>query len=92
MLTSYSKAPWEIRRLPVLADTKYNTSRIVDIYSKAGDIGQYSTFFGLVPDHKIGISVLAAGDNPTLQVLPLKDLVLDIFVSRPSLCSHFTVD
>lgn len=60
---------------------EYNTSRIVDIYSKAGDVGVYSTFFALDPDHKIGITVLAAGDNPTFQVLPLKDLMLDVFVS-----------
>lgn len=63
----------------MLANT--NTSRIVDIYAKGGDIGQYSTFFGVVPDHKIGVTVLAAGDIPTFTVLPLKDLVLDIFVS-----------
>lgn len=78
--------------MPVLADTRNNTSRIVDIYSKGGDIGRYSTFFGLVPDHKIGITVLAAGDNPTFLVLALKDLIMDTFVSRPNERSYFAID
>ncbi|KAH8703424.1 putative penicillin-binding protein [Talaromyces proteolyticus] len=72
-------APWEIYRLPTLINTILNTSRIVDTYSKSGDVGQYSTYFGLVPDYNIGITVLAAGDNPNSQVAPVRGTLVDIF-------------
>ena len=62
-------------------DPTLNSTRIVDIYSKAGDVGVYSTFFGLVPDHELGITVLAAGADPNGQVQPLKSIVSEIFVS-----------
>ena len=52
---------------------------LVDTYSKSGDVGLYSTFFGLVPDYNIGISVLAAGDNPNRQVPPVRGPLIDIF-------------
>jgi hypothetical protein len=61
---------------------KLGTSRIVDTYSKGGDIGVYSTWLGLVPDYGIGISVLAAGDNPNRQVAPIRATLVEIFVSR----------
>ncbi|KAK4943422.1 hypothetical protein LTR10_016913 [Elasticomyces elasticus] len=72
-------APWEIYRLTVPINTIINASRIVDTYSKSGDIGQYSTYFGLVPDYNIGITVLAAGDNPNRQVVPVRGTLVDIF-------------
>ncbi|KAJ5441141.1 Beta-lactamase-related protein [Penicillium cf. griseofulvum] len=48
-------APWEIYT--------FLTPRRVDLYTKAGDIGMYSSFIGLSPDHNTGITVLVAGDN-----------------------------
>ncbi|KAH8812245.1 putative penicillin-binding protein [Xylogone sp. PMI_703] len=72
-------APWEIFRLPILSNTIIDTSRLVDTYSKSGDIGQYSSFLGLVPDYNIGITVMAAGDNPTGQVPPIRATLVNIF-------------
>ncbi|KAI1609311.1 putative penicillin-binding protein [Exophiala viscosa] len=72
-------APWEIYRLAIPINTIINASRIVDTYTKSGDIGQYSTYFGLVLDYNIGITVLAAGDNPNRQVPPVRGTLVDIF-------------
>jgi hypothetical protein len=59
-----------------------NASRIVDTYTKSGDVGLYSSLFALVPDYNIGISVLTAGDNPNRQVPPVRGPLIDIFVSH----------
>ncbi|KAK5451815.1 hypothetical protein LTS15_007538 [Exophiala xenobiotica] len=72
-------APWEIYRITVPTDTIINASRIVDTYTKSGDIGVYSTYFGLVPDYNIGITVMAAGDDPNRQVPPIRGTLVDIF-------------
>lgn len=79
------QAPWEIYRLPIPSNTIINTSRLVDTYSKSGDVGQYSTYFGLVPDYNIGITVLTAGDNPNRQVPPVRATLVDIFVSEAAM-------
>ncbi len=76
------QAPWEVYRIAVPTDTIINASLIVDTYTKSGDIGQYSTFYGLVPDYNIGFSVLAAGDNPNRQVPPVRGTLVDIFVRK----------
>jgi hypothetical protein len=68
--------------LPIPANTIINATRIVDTYSKSGDVGAYSTYFGLVPDYGIGITVLAAGDTPHNQVASVRDPIIEIFVSR----------
>lgn len=65
-------APWEIRRLQTSPDF-----RVVDIYTKNGDLPGYSATFVLVPDWGIGFSVLAAGDNPDGNVLLLANMVGD---------------
>ncbi|KAI9769600.1 MAG: hypothetical protein M1835_006670 [Candelina submexicana] len=48
--------PWEIVRMPIGAD-----GRVVDLYTKAGDAAQYSSYFVLSPDHEVGFSILIAG-------------------------------
>ncbi|KAK4174318.1 beta-lactamase-like protein-like protein 2 [Triangularia setosa] len=50
-------APWEIQR----ADRLAPDGRIVDIYAKAGDLGQYHSMFALIPDYGIVVSVMTAG-------------------------------
>ncbi|KAL6252772.1 hypothetical protein RBB50_000491 [Rhinocladiella similis] len=72
-------APWEIYRYTIPADAIINASRIVDTYTKSGDIGVYSTAFGLVPDYNLGFTVLAAGDHPNSQVAPVRGTIVDIF-------------
>ncbi|KAL6788831.1 beta-lactamase/transpeptidase-like protein [Trichoderma sp. SZMC 28012] len=50
-------APWEILRTDqITAD-----GRIVDLYTKSGDLGLYHALLGLVPDYDISIVVFAAG-------------------------------
>lgn len=61
-------------------DPTLNTTRVVDIYSKGGDVGVYSTILALIPDHDIGFTILAAGAAPNAQIQPLKTAITDLFV------------
>lgn len=74
------QAPFEIYRLQIPANSIINAGRIVDTYCKQGGIFAYSTYFGLVPDLDIGISVLAAGEKSDRQIPPIRDTVVEIFV------------
>ncbi|KAL2829128.1 beta-lactamase/transpeptidase-like protein [Aspergillus pseudoustus] len=60
-------APWEIFSL-----TK---PRFISLYTKAGDIGNYSAMMGLSPDHAAGFTILAAGQGNTLAVMTIADLI-----------------
>ncbi|RFU31615.1 hypothetical protein B7463_g4741, partial [Scytalidium lignicola] len=80
-------APWEIYRLPIPVNTIVNTSRLLDSYCKSRDIGRYSTFFCLIPDYNIGITVMAAGDNPHPQVQPIRGTLVDIFYNAAEAAS-----
>ena len=55
-LTSSVGAPWEIFRVQ-------NSRGVVDLYTKAGDVGVYSSLLVLVPDYDIGWVVLSAADS-----------------------------
>ncbi|KAK5720145.1 hypothetical protein LTR15_007418 [Elasticomyces elasticus] len=46
--------PWEIYHY-----SKTPTDPIIDIYTKLGTIGNYSSYFGLVPAYDIGFAILA---------------------------------
>ncbi|CRG87024.1 putative membrane protein C663,14c [Talaromyces islandicus] len=72
-------APWEIYRKEIVANTIIDAGRIVDTYSKSGDVGAYSTYIGLVPDYNIGMTILAAGDAPGNSVYAIRDLLVDIY-------------
>jgi CubicO group peptidase (beta-lactamase class C family) len=52
-------APWEIYRLELSPN-----NRIIDLYTKNGDIGSYSAVFVLSPDWDVGFNVLTAGPIP----------------------------
>ena len=75
-LTSSVGAPWEIFRVP--------TSRgIVDLYTKAGDVGVYSSLLVLAPDYDIGWVILSAADNlrtAAIGALVFADLIADTFI------------
>lgn len=60
-------APWEIYR--ALGD------RTSFIYSKAGDVGLYSSMVALLPDYDVGFTVLAAGTGAHDNVEILSDIV-----------------
>lgn len=50
-------SPWEILR----SDTVTTDRRVIDIYTKSGDLGLYHALFGVLADHDVVISVLTAG-------------------------------
>ncbi|KAJ5605487.1 beta-lactamase/transpeptidase-like protein [Penicillium lagena] len=61
-------APWEIY-------SYMEDSRVIDLYTKAGDLGGYSSILALSPDHNVGFTILAAGVGTTEAVAGLSDLV-----------------
>ncbi|KAI9881429.1 MAG: hypothetical protein M1823_006658, partial [Watsoniomyces obsoletus] len=66
-------APWEI--VPFPAQSRFP----VQIYSKSGQIGLYSTMMGLMPDYHVGFTVLVAGPQFATATV-LSDLVVSNFV------------
>ncbi|PLB39806.1 serine hydrolase domain-containing protein, partial [Aspergillus candidus] len=65
-------APWEI--------ASYEEDRVVDIYTKSGDVGSYSSMLVLSPDHDVGFVVLAAGDSAPQATRILTDLVNEALI------------
>lgn len=49
--------PWEIVR----TDKFTSDGRLVDVYTKSGDLGLYHSLTGLIPDYDIVVSVMMAG-------------------------------
>ncbi|KAH7327792.1 beta-lactamase/transpeptidase-like protein [Stachybotrys elegans] len=50
-------APWEILR----TDNITADGRLIDVYTKSGDLGLYHAYMAIVPDYDISISVITAG-------------------------------
>lgn len=50
-------APWEILR----SDTITADGRLIDVYTKSGDLGLYHAYLALIPDYDIVISILTGG-------------------------------
>jgi hypothetical protein len=72
-------APWEIQRLAVGP-----TNRLVEMYTKAGDITGYAALIVLIPDWDLGFAVMTAGD-PTISstddmVVLITDTIADVFL------------
>ncbi|KAJ5138870.1 uncharacterized protein N7515_003718 [Penicillium bovifimosum] len=65
-------APWEIY--------SYLLPRRVDLYTKAGDIGLYSSSFALSPDHNAGFTVLVAGPNSHQLTATIAEMTADILL------------
>ncbi|KAI8625425.1 beta-lactamase/transpeptidase-like protein [Xylariaceae sp. FL1651] len=55
--------PWEIHRLLLPISPEYNYTRVVDLYTKNGQLGGYAALFVLSPEHNFGFSLLLA--SPT---------------------------
>ncbi|KAK3299865.1 beta-lactamase/transpeptidase-like protein [Chaetomium fimeti] len=57
--------PWEIARLalPISVSPPSNTTRVTDVYSKQGSIGQYQSLLALSPDHGVGYAMLIGGEG-----------------------------
>lgn len=64
--------PWEIFRY------NENTAqhRVVDIYTKSGDVGGYHSVIALAPEFNVGFSVMTAGNGAASRA-PLSAVVLD---------------
>ncbi|KAK5659503.1 hypothetical protein OQA88_704 [Cercophora sp. LCS_1] len=73
--------PWEILRhaLPATLDTS-NVTRNVDIYSKQGGGGVYTTLIALSPDHDMGVSILTAGDETQADFNTIRQAFLDVWL------------
>lgn len=56
-------APWEILRSSNLTKNK----RLIDVYTKSGDLGLYHAIVGAVPDYDIVITILTGGIEVTLE-------------------------
>ncbi|KAJ9254981.1 hypothetical protein DTO195F2_6465 [Paecilomyces variotii] len=67
-LDSSVGAPWEIYSFQ-------GNGRVIDLYTKAGDLGSYSSMTVLSPDHGVEFTILAAGDDTTSLVAVLSDLI-----------------
>lgn len=62
--------PWEIWRAPNLV-----TDHLLDLYTKSGDLGLYSTLIVLSPDYNVGFVVLVAGNESTTVTELISDTV-----------------
>lgn len=68
-MENFVGAPWEIYSL--------SKPRVIDMYTKAGDLGMYSSTLALLPDYNIGFTVLVAGANATMVSRQVSDLVVE---------------
>ncbi|GAB1320018.1 Beta-lactamase-like protein sdnR [Madurella fahalii] len=73
--------PWEILRHAVPATLTSNVTRNVDVYTKQGGGGTYTSLLGLSPDHGIGISILTAGNDSQAAFDTIKQAFLDIWLA-----------
>jgi len=65
-------APWEI--------LSFGNDRPIDLYTKSGDIGVYSSVLALSPDHGVGFTILGAGNNTHESLALASDLVSAILL------------
>ncbi|KAK0100307.1 hypothetical protein ONS95_008265 [Cadophora gregata] len=68
-------APWEIRRIHTAPN-----NRIIDIYTKTGNLPGYDTLLVLVPSLDVGFNVLTAGVNTPTNVIMLSNLFSDTLI------------
>ncbi|KAJ5504779.1 hypothetical protein N7463_007653 [Penicillium fimorum] len=65
-------APWEILSI--------GKKRPIDLYTKSGDIGVYSSVLALSVDHGVGFTILSAGNNTHSTVALASDLISAILI------------
>lgn len=65
-------APWEIYSI--------SQPRVIDLYTKGGDIGKYSATINFSPDYDVGFTVLVAGDDPTGTSRKVSNLVVETLI------------
>ncbi|KAF3051017.1 hypothetical protein E8E11_005767 [Didymella keratinophila] len=57
--------PWEIYR--AVLDAKNN--RVIDIYTKAGNLPGYASMLALIPDFDVGFTIMLAGEQGTGEMM-----------------------
>ncbi|RYP14527.1 hypothetical protein DL765_006303 [Monosporascus sp. GIB2] len=73
--------PWEIYRTAISVTPGSEAKRMVDMYTKAGDVGLYATMLALVPDYGIGFTILTAGNSiRQLERIYLLEMLRDHFL------------
>ncbi|KAI1735724.1 beta-lactamase/transpeptidase-like protein [Xylaria scruposa] len=78
--------PWEIHRLLQSVSSGSNHTRVVDLYTKNGDLGGYSALFVLSPEHNFGFSLLIASpttadESPAVALSIIGDVVTSTMIS-----------
>lgn len=68
-------SPWEIYRYELPLSTNSSNTRLLDWYTKRGEIGKYSAVIALDAEHNIGFSVMAAGDATDAVVVALGSML-----------------
>lgn len=66
-------APWEIYSI--------SEPRVIDLYTKSGDIMSYSAFIALSPDHDVGFTLMSSGPNPTGATRTVPNLIVQELIS-----------
>jgi hypothetical protein len=74
-------APWEIVRMQLPLSSSTNNSRTIDLYTKSGDIGSYSSMLSLDVDHAFGFSILTASESASAQRTQLASIVAASWVT-----------
>ncbi|KAK5992288.1 Beta-lactamase-like protein [Cladobotryum mycophilum] len=69
-------APWEIYRLTNLTPDK----RVIDVYTKSGDLPGYSVYMLMLPDYSVGATVMVAGADAYAPSELLLDVVTKALV------------
>ena len=72
--------PWEIQRMELPLTDNCKVTRVVDLYTKSGDIGAYGGYMVLSPDHDIGFAVYSAGASSPVQSSILADLITGTWI------------
>jgi hypothetical protein len=69
-------SPWEIWR----TQTQITRGRVIDLYTKSGSVGQYSSMLILAPDYGVVLSILVAGPSSSAAVTITTEMVLQSLV------------
>lgn len=64
--------PWEI--------LSFGNERPIDLYTKSGDLGVYSSVLALSPDHGVGFALMGAGASTHVSLALASDLVSGILI------------
>ncbi|GAW26801.1 putative beta-lactamase transpeptidase-like [Rosellinia necatrix] len=68
--------PWEIWR----TRSQITNGRVVDLYTKSGSVGQYSSQLILLPDYGVTVSVLVAGPSSGPAISIATEMVLQSLI------------